>query len=705
MTALVLYFSFKDVASALIVAISIPISVIGTFFLFQLQGISINMMSLFGLALGAGITVDTSIVVIENIFRFREGGMERSEASIRGANEVFWPVFSSTATTSAVFLPLIIFLPGVVGQLFKDFSWAIIWNQWIAFFVSLWLVPMLAVYIPVPKKTGWDTFLAGTRTKLKSYLGGMSRGAQNRLFLMIVLGGVASFFVGLLLMRSLDTEVLPKVDQGQFLVKVNLPVGSLLEGTDDVVRLIEDEARQIPEVENISVSIGSARKSKVGETSVETLRPHQALVLISLKKKRHRSSSAVVAELREKVAKHNIQKAEIEFVLQESEFEFATAGAKPIVVEIKGYELDELLAIAAKVEKSIAEVAGVTEVLNDFGDPSPETKVDIDRRRASLYAISARDIALTSKAAIEGAVATEYKEGGREVDVRVRLQAKDRKDLSRLGDLLVHSHSLDVPVPLKEVGTIKQGYGPSEIRRKDQIRTVTVTAAIKKGFKEKNILKEIDHKVGAVEIPKDYSIDLTGKAREVRESFRRITFAILLALILNYMIMAAQFESFLHPLIIMFTVPLSILGVAISLLVTGMTINAISLLGILILTGSAVNNPLVLIDFLNQARREGMELVEASVDAVITRFRPIVMSMITSVAGSVPLALGLGEGAELQRPLAITGIGGLICSTILTLCVIPALYVLATRASDKIFGTEYLEEEGETSENPTDGRL
>src|SRR3989338_3701549 len=201
----------------------------------------------------------------------------------------------------------------------------------------------------------------------------------------------------------------------------------------------------------------------------------------------------------------------------------------------------------------MSSIHGITEVLNDIGEPSPETKVEIERRKAALYAISARDISLTAKAGVEGAVATTFKEAGREIDVRVRLEEKDRKDLSQIGDLLVYSNALEIPVPLKEVGAIKQGYGPSEIRRKDQIRTVTVSAAIKKVFKEKNVIERLNKELVKIDIPKDYTIDLTGKAKEVRESFRLIAFAVGLILILNYMIMAAQFASFLLPLVIFFT--------------------------------------------------------------------------------------------------------------------------------------------------------
>ena len=687
---------FKNWTNPLIIATALPISEIGAFFIFQLQGITLNTMSIGGLALGTGMIVDNCIVVLENIFRHREQGLSPVEASVKGTNEVFWPVVSSTLTTDAVFLPMILFIPGVAGQLFKDLSWAVIHTSNISLLVSVTLVPMLATFAQVPRKSSSKLIvrLSATKDKIKNYFAGLSRKNQNQIFLGIIGFGFGCFLAGVAILRFLDTEVLPKVDQGQFLARVNLPVGSRLEATDEIVKVIEQEAKTIKEVKNITVTIGSSSSSKIGEVTIETLRPYQALVLIVLKEKRKRPSVEIVSELKKKLEHYDLQKAEIEFVLQESEFDFAQTGGKPIVIEIKGYDLKELTKLTRRVEKMLSTFPGITEILDDIGEPSPETKVEIDRRRAALYAISARDISLTAKAGIEGAVATTFKEAGREIDVRVRLEEKDRKDLSQIGDLLVYSNALEVPVPLKQVGTIKQGYGPSEIRRRDQIRTVSITAAIEKGFREKDVLSKLLKELNKIEIPKDYTIDLTGKALEVSESFRRISFATALAFILNYMIMAAQFESFLHPFIIMFTVPLALIGVAIALLLTGTTVSVISLLGILILVGNAVNNSIILIDFINGARREGIELVDACVEAVFVRFRPIIMSTVTSVVGLVPLALGIGKGAELQSPLAITMIGGLTSATFFTLLVIPSVYIITTRAADRLLtGTSSEEEE------------
>ncbi len=696
--SLVLFPFFKNWLSTFIVAISIPVSVIGTFFIFQLQGITLNTMSLGGLALGAGMMVDNSIVVIENIFRLREGGMPPVDAAVQGTNEVFWPVVSSTLTTIAVFVPMILFVPGVAGQLFKDLSWAVVDSLIISLLVSVAVVPMLAVYVHVPKKTESKAVVSKStvKMKIKNYFANFNRAKQNQVFMSIVGIGLASFIISLIIFRFLDTEVLPKVDQGQFLIRVNLPVGSRIEATDEIVSVIEKETEAMPEVEKFTVTIGSSPTSRLGQVAVETLRPYQALVLVGLKEKRKRSSFEIVAELRKKLESYKLEKAEIQFVVQESEFDFTQAGGKPIVIEIKGYDLATLTKLTRQAEKITASVPGVTEVLDDIGEPSPETKVEIERRKAALYAISARDISLTTKAAIEGAVATTFKEAGKEIDVRVRLEEKDRKNLDQIGDLLVYSNTLEVPVPLKEVGAIKQGYGPSEIRRRDQIRTVTVTAAIEKGFKEKVVLEKLSKKLEKLDVPKEYTVDLTGKAQQVQESFRRISFATALALILNYMIMAAQFESFLQPLIIMLAVPLDMIGVALALFLTGTAISVISLLGILILAGTVVNNAIVLIDFINNSRRGGMELVEACIESVFVRFRPIVMSALTAIVGLIPLALGIGKGAELQAPLAIAMIGGLASATFFTLCVIPSFYILVTRLVDRFFGEPAFGEESVT---------
>lgn len=689
LAAIVLLVFLREFRSAGVVAISIPISVIGSFLLLKAQGISINTMSLSGMALGTGMIVDNCIVVIENIFRLREEGYSNEEAATAGTNEVFWPVVSSTLTTDAVFLPLILFVPGVAGQLFSDLSWAVIHTNNISFLVSVWLIPMLAVHIKGRKK---DEARTAAFDRLWGFLQKRSPKRQNGVFLRIVGVGFLSFVIGMLIFRSLDTEVIPKVDQGQFLIKINLPVGSRLEATDSIVNVMESKAQAIPEVENVAVTIGSAPSSRAGEIRVETLRNSQGVILVTLKNERRRRSHEVIQDLKKSLAGVDLGNAEIEYVLQENEFEFAATGGKPIVIEIKGYDLNLLKSYADEASRKLEEVQGVVEILSDVAQPSPETKIEIDKRKSSLYDISARDISLTTKAGIDGAIATAYKEGGREIDVRVRLKESDRADVNQLGELLMYSDNLQLTVPVKAVATLKQGYGPSEIKRRDQVRTVTLTAGIQKGLKEKDILREVSSRLAEIDHPTTYDVKLVGKAREVKESFRAVGFVIVLALVLNYMIMAAQFESFVQPFIIMLTLPLAMIGVSLALLLTGTSVSVISLLGIMILAGNVVNNAIVLIDFINQRRAEGDELVHAAVESAFVRFRAIVMSALTTIAGVIPLALGIGEGAELEAPLAIAMAGGVFSGAFLTLFVIPSVYVLVVRLSDKILGLEELSE-------------
>lgn len=690
LAALVLLLFLREFRSSGVVAVSIPISVIGSFLFLKLQGISLNTMSLSGIALGTGMIVDNCIVIVENIFRLREEGHNPKEAAIRGTNEVFWPVVSSTLTTNAVFLPLILFVPGVAGQLFSDLSWAVIHTSNISFLTSVWLIPMLSLGIKTKKQSEG---ISGLKERTLEYFRKLKPREQNGIFFRIVAVAFFLFLLGMFIFGSLDTEVIPKVDQGQFLIKVNLPVGSRLEATDAVVLEVEKQLRSIPEADHVAVTIGSAPTKRAGEVRVETLQSSQGIILVTLKKDRKRRSQDILDDLKKQLVHADLQNAELEYVLQENEFEFAASGGKPIVIEIKGYDFDVLKPLAEEAQKRIAAVKGVTEITNDMGEPSPETKIEIDKKKAALYNISARDISLTAKAAIDGAVATQFKEGGREIDVLVRLREPDRVNAERLGNLLVYSDSLEVSVPVKAVATLKQGYGPSKIYRKDQVRTIVVTAEILKGFKEKDVLRQVAEALSQIDYSSTYDIRLVGKAKEVRESFRATASVIILAMVLNYMIMAAQFESFVQPIIIMLTVPLAMLGVALALWVTGTSVSVISLLGILILAGNVVNNAIVLIDFINQRRIQGCELVHAAVESSFVRFRAIAMSALTTVAGVVPLALGLGEGAELEKPLAVAMAGGIMSGACLTLFVIPSVYILVVRAVDTITGVSLNDDE------------
>ena len=687
----VLFLFLRSFQSALIVILTIPVSVIATFFLMQLQGVSINTMSIGGFALSIGSIADLAVVLVENIYRLRQNGMGGEEAAIRGTDQLFWPIFSSMLTNVAVFFPLILFVPGVAGQLFKDLSWTVIYSQLISFLFTVTFVVMLCTKLePKLKEYKPIDWVRGLESKLLQM---KDVSEQNKLMGKIVLFALATAMIGILLIKSLDREVLPKVDQGQFLVKIDMPLGTRLEITNEIATLIENVLLKTQDVESTAVTIGHA-KGKKEEAKVETLRPSQALILVNLQKERKRRSSAVVDELREKINGFNLREGRVEVVLQESEFQFAGGSAKPILIEIKGFEFEKTIPLAKDIKGRLARIPGVIEIRDDVGEPSPETKLEIDKKRAALYGISALDVSLTVKAALDGVVATTYREGGREFDIRVRLSGKDREKMENLGDLLLYSEILDTMIPLKEIAAIKHGMGPSEVLRKDQQRTISVSADIQKGMKQSKVLEQVQAMLQSLTIPPDYQVVLSGQAREVKESFKKVYFALFLALLLNYMIMAAQFESLTQPILIMVAIPLCVIGVGTALYLTHTSLNVISLLGMVTLGGVLVNNGIILMEYINQRRAEGAPLIEAAFEASKVRTRPILMSALTNVFGLLPIALGLGEGSELRAPLAVTTIGGVLTSTFMTLFVLPCLVILVTRFTNKLSG----QEEGEVIE-------
>ena len=682
---IVLFIFLQDVFSSLVVACTIPICVISVFFAMRMQGISLNMMSLGGLALTIGSMTDLAIVALENIYRRRQMGMGPIDGAIKGTEEVFWPIFSSGLTNIAVFFPLILFVPGVAGQLFKDLSWACIWANSIHMVLAFTIIPMLSIRAqPKQKEYKPLNWLGGLESRVLSFT---SAAAQNRFVRRIVLGSLATAGIGFLLMTRLDKEVLPKTDQGQFVVKIDMPIGTRLEVTDEIATLAENLLLKIPDVESTAVIVGSS-KGKKEEVKTENLRPSQGTIVVSLKKNRKRSSAAVVDEFREKLKGYNLRGARVEPVLQESEFQFAAMGVKPILIEVKGYEYEKTIPLTNQIKAKLTQIPNVLETHDDLGERSPETKLEIDKKRAALYGVSPLDISLATKTALDGAVATMYREGGREYDIRVRLNEKDRQKIENLGDLLLYSEVLETVIPLKEVAQIKQGSGPSEVRRKDQERTITISADIRKGAKQAKVLGEIQKMLRRVVTSPEYRVELSGQAREVRESFGKVYFACFLAILFNYMIMAGQFESITQPLLVLITIPLSVIGISVALFITRTSINVVSLLGMVMLAGLVVNNGIVLIEFINQRRSEGVPLVQAAFEASKVRTRPILMSALTNVFGMLPIALGLEKGSELMAPLAITTIGGLLSSTLLTLVVLPCFYILTTRLTERLMGEE-----------------
>lgn len=685
---IVLYYFLRNFWSAIIVTLTIPISVMATFALMFFSGVSVNMMSLGGLAFGVGSLVDCAIVVVENVFRHIQLGKEKKEASIIGANEVFVSVTGSVLTTVVVFLPLI-FVVGIIGQVSKDFALTVTFSLLASLAASITIVPLLASKgVSASEKVALkdeDDLSALDKAALVSKIRRMYEKLLEKFignkakYLSITL---AIFIASLCLFAVMDKELMPKVDQGQFVIKIDMPAGTRLGVTNAVSQRIEKFIMSIPEVKDISATVGSTQESATKHI-LERLSSNQAEIVVTLKSKRRSKTSDVVQRIKKALSAMKLEGGKIEYILQENVLAAGLQTQAPITIEVKGNDLKVLEELVSKTQDSLSGIKGIYGVKNNLAEPSPEVKIHIDKDKASLYGLSVSDIAQTAIIALKGSVSTKFKEKGQEYDIRVRLREKDRNNFTKLGRLQLQS-PLGMSVPLDSVATFGKGKGPSEIRRTNQERVVSIYANIY-NRPLKDVSADVNEMIKKFDIPKNYMIKLAGETEEMKSSFDSLRNAIIAAFILVYMIMAALFESLWQPFIIMFTIPLSLIGVAWILFVTHTSVSAYVLMGVGILGGIVVNNAIVLIDCINLFISRGMSVKEAVVHASKIRVRPILMTALTTILGLVPMAFLGGEGSELRSPIAITVIGGLFIATYLTLIVIPTLYLGFVELRDKIF--------------------
>ena len=684
----VLLYFLRNIGSSFIVTFTIPISVMATFALMFFSNISLNMMSLGGLAFGVGSLVDCAIVVVENIFRHMQMGKNQKESSIVGASEVLISVTGSVLTTVVVFLPLI-FVIGIVGQITKDFALTVSFSLIASLVASMTIIPLLASKfikvgqgIAIENEDHIDAIdrAAGASALRRLYSKMLERYINKKGKYLALTFLVFLFSLGLF--SFMDIELMPKVDQGQFMVKVDMPAGTRLEVTNRISEGIEKYVMALPVIESVNVTIGSTKEATTRHVS-ERLSPHQAEIIVNLKKKRKLSSSDVAQNIQNALTGINPEGAKIEYVLQENVLAIGMGAAAPITVELKGNKLDILESLMNDVQKGLSKIDGIYGVKNSLPEPSPETKIHIDKDKASLYGLSVVDIAQTAQIALKGYVATKFKERGEEFDVRARLRAKDREDFDKLSRVSIRS-PFGVSIPLSGVANFTRGKGPSEIKRFNQQRTVLVYANVYKRAM-KDIVQDVNRMLSNLKVPKDYTVKLTGESEEMKASFDSMRAAIIAAFLLVYMLMAALFESLWQPFIIMFTIPLSLIGVAIALFITHTSISAYVFMGIGILGGIVVNNAIVLIDCINLFISRGMTTKEAVITASKVRLRPILMTALTTILGLVPMAFLGGEGSELRSPMAITVMGGLTLATFLTLVVVPSLYLSYTELIARIF--------------------
>jgi len=662
-----------------IISLAIPLSIVTTFIAFNLAGYTLNLLTLGGLALGIGMLVDNAIVVIENMYRHLEGGAPPDQAAIVGASEVGMAITASTLTTIAVFFPMI-FARGITGKLTQGLSLAVAFSLISSLFVALTVVPLFASLLF--KKRGrnalshkrsepkFDAAKAFYRRLLETALRRRGRVLAAVLGLFVLSLAVIFFLAG--------TEFMPSMDRNMILMKVKLPVGTSLEETDRVVSQVENIMRKRPEVSMVMAQAGSQAEDNPGDSSsaMNPQGPHEGMLWVGLKNKEERSLTD--NELLEAVRKELPRLKDVVFESMDMS-QFMSGSTAPVDIKLYGRDLAVLKKSADRIFESIRDVDGLRDLTHSLAEGKPEYRILVDRERASRLGLSVGQIAGTVQTATKGRVATRLRQSGEEIDIRVRFQAKDRETMDDIRSLPLMT-PMGQPVLLTQVADIRRGTGPIQITRENQMRRISVTANIA-GRDLGSVVRDIQKRLGRVqrELPPGYFLEFGGEFKEMQEAFLIIAGAFALATLLVYMVMASQFESFAHPFVIMFTIPLAAIGIAAGLLISGKPVSLAILIGVVILAGIAVNNGIVMIDYINQLRRKGMDPREAIVEGSVTRLRPVLITALTTILGMMPMAFSTSAGAELRSPLAVAVAGGLTATTLLTLFIVPIVYSLVNK--------------------------
>jgi hydrophobic/amphiphilic exporter-1 (mainly G- bacteria), HAE1 family len=745
----ILFLFLRDVRSTLVIATAIPLSIIVTFAPMYLGGVSLNLMSLGGLALGIGMLVDNAVIVLENIHVQRERGLDRIEAAISGTTKVAAAVVASTLTTVAVFLP-IAFVEGVAGQLFGDLSLAVVFSLLASLVVALFFVPMLAAHeLHWPEtrpafraisrsaalgswpqlKNSWATgpwwarpylllrFLLRLTCELSALiflilstaiarplawvteqvLPWMSATAdraaarfQDRYTLVDaaygrtinsvmrrpgrILGGAAlAVVISIPTFNSLGQALIPQMHQGRFTAALALPVGTPLLHTIDTVAAIEAQLQEHPDIAHIHTVVGTERRADSRADEGE----HSAALMIALRPGGSiiaRERTAMLA-VREAVAANKRADSLTVRMERPSLFSFRT----PIEVIVFDRDLDRLRASADAVATRLANIDGLTDVRSSLAEGYPEVRINYDRVLLGRLGLTTSGVATTVRDKVLGKAATTISGGDGRIELSVRLDAENRRSIEHIKRININPEMIP-PIPLSSVAHFSEAAGPSEIRRVDQRRAAVVSANMD-GFDLSGMAHHIDQTLDDLRIESEH--ELGGQNREMDRSMGSMKLALMLAIFLVYVIMASTFESVLHPFVILLSVPLALIGVVGGLFLTGTSVSVVVLIGAIVLAGVVVNNAIVLVDTINQHRTDGMERLKAIQMAAQLRLRPILITTLTTILGLFPLAAGFGEGAEMQRPLALTIIAGLSSATLLTLGVIPAVYLVLTAALER----------------------
>lgn len=672
----VLLFFLVSLRSTLVIALSIPTSIIATFALIYFGGFTLNVMTLGGLALGVGMMVDSSIVVLENIFRLKETGVSTYQAAVQGSKEVTAAIVASTLTTLIVFLPMI-FVRGASGIIFKQLAYVISFALACSIFVALTIVPMLSYMILrgarvaswAQKPSKIALWAKNSFRKLEdNYKKLLTYALHHRWQTVALAAGL--LVVSVFLIRFVGQEYLPQTDEGEVSVTVEMEVGTRLSVMDGKLKTVAELIKQyVPELESIEEGAGSGGWRGGANQGSITLR-------LKPKDERRRSSIEIAADLSQQLA--NVPGVTIRARASGGQMMFGMRGGggqERLQIEIRGYNLSVGQALAEQVRRIVANIEGVTDVRISREEGSPEQHLLIDRQKAADMKLTMNQIAGFIQTVLMGNQASQFRESGREYRILVKVKDSERMDINDLLDMTI-TNPEGQQISLRNVLRVQPQRGPTRIERRDRERVITVSAGIA-GRDMGSVIDDVRRALRSLPVPRDFTINFTGDYEEQQKAFRELLISIILAIFLVYMIMAMLYESLRDPLIVMFSIPLAVIGVVLILILTGTTFNVVTYIGCIMLGGIVVNNAILLVDYTNLLRRrDKMPTREAIIEAGRRRLRPILMTSLTTIMAMIPLALGIKEGSELQAPLAKTVIGGLASSTLITLVFIPVVYSL-----------------------------
>jgi len=680
--ALILLF-LRNWRPTLIIALAIPLSIVTTFIAFYLAGYTLNLLTLGGLALGVGRMVDDSIVVIENTFRHIELGESRKEAAVRGASEVGMAVTASTLTTIVVFFPMVV-ASGITAKLTRGLAVAIVFSLVSSLFVSLTIVPMLSSILLRSKAEAGERAVrlagGGFERARKAYRRMLEAALRRRG--RVLAGALVLFAAALGLGSLLGTEFMPPFDVDMIFLKVKMPVGTALAETSRVLDAAEEAVRRQPEVRIVTVQAGveSEEAGSMGsQTGFSTNGSHEGMLWIGLvpKEERKLSDQKVLESIRRSLPRLEGVKFEAIDVTG-----IVLGGQQiPISIKLYGKDLAVLKEQADRLVERCRDVPGLRDLTHTLAKGKPEYRIRIDRERAGQAGLSVYQVASLVQTATLGTLVSRYREAGEEIDLRVRFREEARGDLDAIRKIPI-LNAAGKTVYLGQVASVEKGEGPTEIGRENQTRIATLTANIA-GRDLGSVVKDLKARLAPAEkeLPAGYFLEYGGSYEQMRDAFVVLAGVFALAILLIYMVMASQFESFRHPFVIMFTIPLGLIGVVALLLATGQSVNLMVGVGFILLAGIAVANGIVMVDYINQLRRRGMEGREAIVQGAVTRLRPVLLTALATILGMIPMAVSRSMGSEMRGPMALTVIGGLTAATVLTLFVIPILYSLFERTS------------------------